>query len=97
MVQLLQDCRPCEPEMTAASSKQRKEKESQLSSSKETPTQEQGKKPPIKCFNCKQEGHIAINCPGEPAMLYEARHSPLAPRQTPGNGVVRWKDSMYKK
>ena len=53
----------------------KKEKESQPSSSKETPTQEQGKKPPIKCFNCKQEGHIAINCPGEPAMLCEARHS----------------------
>ena len=48
-------------------------KEGQHSSAKETPTQEQGKKAPIKCFNCKQEGHIAINCPSEPAMLCDAR------------------------
>ena len=45
------------------------EKESQPSN---TLTKVQGKKPPIKCFNCHQEGHIAVNCPSESAMLGEA-------------------------
>ena len=40
-------------------------------SNKEASTQEQGKIYPIKCFNCIQEGHIAANCPGEPALLYD--------------------------
>ena len=34
-----------------------------------TRSQEHGSKPLIKCFNSKQEGHIASKCPGEPAML----------------------------
>ena len=29
------------------------------------------RKPPIRCFNCKREGHIAAKCPGEPALLCE--------------------------
>ena len=48
----------------------KREKESQPGdSSREASTREQGKRPPIKCFNCRQEGHIAANCPGEPALL----------------------------
>ena len=48
-------------------------KEGQLSTTKDKSSSEQGKKAPIKCFNCKQEGHIAVNCPSEPAMLCESR------------------------
>ena len=36
---------------------------------KEAVTREPGKKPPIMCFNCRQEGHKAVNCPGESVML----------------------------
>ncbi len=34
-------------------------------------SQEFRRRPPVKCFNCKQEGHIAANCTGEPALLGE--------------------------
>ena len=48
----------------------KKEKESQSGeTTKEAVTREPGKKPPIKCFNCRQEGHKAVNCPGESALL----------------------------
>ncbi len=32
-------------------------------------TQGLGKKSPVKCFNCKEEGNMARNCPGGEAML----------------------------
>ncbi len=33
--------------------------------------QEYRNRPPVKCFNCKEEGHIAVNSPGKCAMLCE--------------------------
>ena len=51
----------------------KREKENQPGdASKKAVTQELGKRPWIKCFNCRQEGHIAPNCPGEPALLCDA-------------------------
>ena len=36
---------------------------------RESSSQEPGRRPPLRCFNCKREGHIAANCPGEPVLL----------------------------
>ena len=39
---------------------------------KDTSGQELGRRPPLRCFNCKKEGHIAANCPSEPVLLCQA-------------------------
>ena len=38
---------------------------------REAPVPEPSRKPPVRCYNCKKEGHIAVNCPGEPVLLCE--------------------------
>ena len=38
---------------------------------RDVPGLEPSRKPPLRCFNCKKEGHIAANCPGESALLCE--------------------------
>ena len=40
-----------------------------VTSQEEAKPQEQGKKSTVKCFNCRQEGHLARNCPEEAAMM----------------------------
>ena len=66
----------------------KKEKESQPSGdSKGYPARE---KAPIKCFNCRKEGHIAADCPS-----IIVRHTlPQILVSRPEDGVVRWKASM---
>ena len=66
------------------------EKENQPGdASKEAVTREQGKRPRIKCFNCRQEGHIAANCPGEPALLCDA--TPVTGSKSPE--IETWRRS----
>ena len=36
---------------------------------RESAGQEPSRRPPLRCFNCKKEGHIAAHCPSEPVML----------------------------